>query len=208
MRGLTRKSLVGISLLAGALAWPVVGASNAAAAPVNGDASSGTIIQVTAGSGDSSTPNACSGALNECTVAMLKIVNRDRHQNGLSKLTLKPSQSVGVASCVGSYGHSQAMAKSGAIWHVNAQFPKASFPNSVCVRFMHAGENVGESASGNATLDLKTLDTMMMGEPHSKSECASTVNHACNILNPAFHHVGIGVYYAKGATWLTEDFTN
>jgi uncharacterized protein YkwD len=207
VRGLIRKSLLGTGLLAGAMALPV-GASNVWASPVHGNSSSGTIITVQTGSGATTTPNACSGAISECTTAMLKIINADRTQEGLSKLTLKPSQSVGKASCVGSYGHSQAMAKSGAIWHVNAQFPRASFPNSICVHFMHAGENVGESASGTATGDLKTLDAMMMGEPHSKSACASTVNHACNILNPEFHQVEIGVYYANGATWLTEDFTN
>jgi uncharacterized protein YkwD len=207
VRGLTRKSLWGIGVLAGAMAWPV-GASSVWASSPHGNTSSGTIIPVQTGSGATTTPNACSGALSECTTAMLKILNADRAQYGLAKLTLKPSQSVGKATCVGSYGHSQAMAKSGAIWHVNAQYPRASFPNSICVHFMHAGENVGESSSGNADGDLKTLEAMMMAEPHSKSACASTVNHACNILNPEFHQVGIGVYYANGATWLTEDFTN
>jgi uncharacterized protein YkwD len=198
---------LGIGLFAGALAWPV-GASNAWASPVRTDTSSGTIIPVQPGSGTTTTPNACSGALSECTTAMLKIINQDRAEYGLAKLTLKPAQTIGKASCVGSYGHSRAMARSGAIWHVNVQFPRASFPNSICVRFMHAGENVGESSSGNALTDLKTLDTMMMAEPHGKNVCASTVNHSCNILNPAFHQVGIGVYYSNGATWLTEDFTN
>jgi uncharacterized protein YkwD len=207
VRSLTRKGLLGIGLLASAMAWPV-GTSNAWAAPTHGDTSSGTIIPVQPGSGATTTPNACSGALSECTTAMLKIINHDRTQSGLPKLTLKSAQSVGKASCVGSYGHSQAMARSGALWHANAQFPRASFPNSICVHFMHAGENVGESSSGNAPSDLKTLDTLMMGEPHDKNLCASTVNHACNILNPAFHQVGIGVYYSNGATWLTEDFTN
>jgi uncharacterized protein YkwD len=198
---------LGIGLLAGAMAGPI-GVSNVWASSVHGNSSSGTIIPVQTGSGATTTPNACSGAISECTTAMLKILNADRTQYGLPKLTLKPSQSVGKASCVGSYGHSLAMAKSGAIWHINAKFPRASFPNSICVHFMHAGENVGESASGNADGDMKTLDSMMMAEPHSKSACASTVNHACNILNPQFHQVGIGVYYANGAAWLTEDFTN
>ena len=207
MRGLTRKSMLGIGLLAGAIGWPM-GASNVWAAQSRSDTTNPTIIPVQQGPGTTTTPNACSGALSDCTTAMLKIINQDRAQAGLPPLTLKPAQSVGSASCVGSYGHSQAMAKSHAIWHVNAQFPKASFPHSICVHFIHAGENVGEAASGNAPGDLKTLDSMMMAEPHSKNSCATSVNHACNILNPLFHKVGIGVYYADGATWLTEDFTN
>jgi uncharacterized protein YkwD len=198
---------MGIGVLAATLAWQF-GAAQVSAAPAHGGATNNAIINVQAGSGTTTTPNACAGALNECSRAMLKLINLERSQHGLPKVALKPVQSVGTTSCVGSYGHSQAMARSGAIWHVNAQFPRASFPNSICVRFMHAGENVGESASGTVTGDLQALSNLMMSEPHSKSDCASTPNHACNILNPTFRHVGIGVYYANGATWLTEDFTN
>lgn len=205
--GLTGKRVTGIGVLAAAMAWQF-GASNVSAAPAHGGATNSAIINVTVGSGTTTTPNACVGALNECSRAMLKLINLERSQNGLPKVSLKPVQSVGTSACVGSYGHSQAMARSGAIWHVNAQFPRASFPNSICVHFMHAGENVGESASGNVTGDLQALSNLMMSEPHSKSDCTSTTNHACNILNPAFRHVGIGVYYSNGATWLTEDFTN
>jgi uncharacterized protein YkwD len=207
VRCLTRTGLWGAGVLAGVMACSM-GASYAWAAGSQSGVSSGTIIPVQPGSGSTTTPHACHGALSECTTTMLNLINGDRAQYGLPKLTMKPVQSVGKASCVGSYGHSEAMARSSAIWHVNAQFPRASFPNSICVHFMHAGENVGESSTGNALSDLKTLDTMMMAEPHGKGICASTTNHACNILNPAFHLVGIGVYYVNGATWLTEDFTN
>jgi uncharacterized protein YkwD len=186
----------------------MMGTSSVLAAPANGDTTNPTIIPVQTGSSQSTTPNECQGAISNCTTQILKLINHDRTTNGLSKLTLKPAQSVGGPSCVGSYGHSIAMAKSGAIWHINPKFPRASFPNSICVKFLNVGENVGESASGDVTNDLKTLDSMMMSEPHSKGDCASDVNHACNILNPKFHQVGIGVYYVNGATWLTEDFTN
>lgn len=198
---------MGISALTVAMVFPV-GVSSGLAARAHGNTSSGTSVTVQSGSGATTTPNACSGALNRCATMMLKLINQDRVVHGLLRVALKPVQSAGTASCVGSYGHSQAMAKSGAIWHTNAQFPRASFPHSICVPFMHAGENVGQSAMGNVNGDLQALDTLMMSEPHSASVCATTVNHACNILNPAFRHVGIGIYYADGATWLTEDFTN
>lgn len=207
MRGLTRKSVMGIGILTAAAAWPLA-VPHVTAAPASGNATSGTVIKVAQGTGTTTTPDACAGALNACASATLKLINEQRTQHGLPRVALKPVQSVGTGSCVGSYGHSEAMARSGAIWHVNPQFPRASFPKSICVRFMHAGENVGESASGNVTGDLQALSDLMMSEPHTRADCASTVNHACNILNPAFHHVGIGVYYSNGATWLTEDFTN
>ncbi|MGH2409866.1 MAG: hypothetical protein ACRDGS_05785 [Chloroflexota bacterium] len=47
---------------------------------------------------------------------------------------------------------------------------------------------------------------MMMAEAHDPSTCAATVNHACNILNPKFRAVGIGIDVTGGMTWLTEDF--
>ena len=65
MRGLTGKSLVGIAMLAGAVAWPL-GASQVSAAPAQGNATNGTIIKIQAGAGTTTTPDACTGALNEC----------------------------------------------------------------------------------------------------------------------------------------------
>ncbi|HEX6507354.1 MAG TPA: hypothetical protein VF221_06960, partial [Chloroflexota bacterium] len=191
MRAQAVRGVLGAGLLAVFMAWPA-GVTHVFAATPQGNTGSGTIIPVPSASSTTTTPNACSGALNSCTQDMLKIINADRAQNGLAPLTLKTSQSTGKGSCVGSYGHSIAMAQSGAIWHINPKYPRASFPHSICVRFMHAGENVGESASGNFQDDLHQLDSMMMSEPHGRTACASTVNHACNILNPAFHQVGIG----------------
>lgn len=193
-------SLVGFMLLPG-----TVHQASAAAQPAN--TSNTTIIAVQPTSVISSTPNACAAPSNECTREALTIINHDRAQHNLAALTLAPRQSVGTRTCVGSYGHSVAMARSNAIWHVNPQYPRASFPNSICVPFMHAGENVGESASGSVHDDLRTLDAMMMAEPHDRQTCATTASHACNILNPAFTRVGIGVRYTGGVTWLTEDFT-
>ena len=154
------------------------------------------------------TPHACNGVSNTCAAEVLVILNRDRAEAGLSPLTIKEHQSAGIGACVGSYGHSVAMARSNAIWHVNARYPRASFPKSICVPFVHAGENVGESGSGNVHTDLRALNTLMMSEPHSRQTCATVVNHACNILDPAVRQVGIGVHYTTNATWLTEDFTS
>lgn len=141
-----------------------------------------------------------------CARTVLAILNRDRRHAGVAPLSLIVRQSIGAAGCVGSYGHSTAMARSGVIWHVNVQFPRASFPRNICVSYGNAGENVGSAASGNTTADLQTLDLAMMAEPHSAGQCAALANHACNILNAGYHKVGIGVYVSGGTTWLTEDF--
>lgn len=141
-----------------------------------------------------------------CAHTVLRLLNEDRAQHGLRALKLTGLVALGRGSCVGSYGHSVAMAESGSIWHINAQFPQASFPHNVCGRYGIEGENVGESSSGSVFNDLQAIHSMMMSEPHDRQTCATTINHACNILSRAFHKVGIGLYYTNGTTWLTEDF--
>lgn len=153
-------------------------------------------------------PVACPGTQSGCIHAMLTILNHDRHAAGLAPLKLTMTQTNGYAACVGSLGHSVAMAQTGTIWHTNSRDPKASFPRNICMRYSTAGENVGMSARGDEMQDLKGLDKLMMSEPHNASVCASTANHACNILNPQFHRVGIGLYQSGTTTWLTEDFVN
>ncbi|MGH2449095.1 MAG: hypothetical protein ACRDFS_10910 [Chloroflexota bacterium] len=99
------------------------------------------------------------------------------------------------------------MARTDSIWHVNSSSPRASFPKNICRPTAALGENVGEAGEGNTQFDLESLNSMMMSEPHSRSGCAHTVNHACNLLSPLFRRVGIGIDRAHGDTWLTEDFT-
>jgi uncharacterized protein YkwD len=152
------------------------------------------------------TPAATCTGVQSCTALLLDMVNRHRERHHLPALQLVPVQSRGEAGCPGSYGHSVAMAATGGIWHTNHHYPRQSFPHNICVRYAYSGENVGESFSGNEATDIQTLDHLMMQEPHSANACASTVNHACNILDPEFRAIGIGLYERNGATWLTEDF--
>ena len=138
---------------------------------------------------------------------MLGLLNVARARSHLPSLTLSAVQSRGNATCKGSYGHSWAMAQSGRIWHTNTHFPRASFPNNICDGASSAAENVGVAASGSVANDLSDLEALMIQEPHSTSYCAKQDDHACNILNPAFRSVGIGIYIRNGATWVTEDFS-
>jgi len=138
------------------------------------------------------------------------MLNADRSSNAVSTpLTLNLAQSNGTGSCVGSIGHSRTMQQSGYIWHTNPSYPQASFSTDICIAFSLAGENVGQASSSNELSSLQELNQLMMSEQHSPQYCAVAVNHACNILNPSFHQVGIGIVQdSKGGTWLTEDFTN
>ncbi len=147
------------------------------------------------------TTTTCPGSQSGCIQAMLNMLNADRAQAGVGPLTLNSTETNGTSTCVGSYGHSVHMAQVGSISH-------DQFPADICISYTMAGENVGEASYGNELTDLQKLDAMMMSEPHSGSTCSTTTNHACNILNPGYHQVGIGIYNVNNKTWLTEDFTN
>jgi hypothetical protein len=151
------------------------------------------------------TASVCSGT-HGCTSMLLSLLNLHRERHHLAPLQLTPVQSNGRSGCPGSYGHSVAMATTGGIWHTNDRYPRQSFPHNICVRYSSVGENVGEAFTGTESVDIHVLDQMMMNEPHSAGVCAATYNHACNILNSAYHFVGIGLFEHNGTTWLTEDF--
>jgi uncharacterized protein YkwD len=132
---------------------------------------------------------------------MLTMLNADRAQYGVAPLTLSSVLSNGSGSCVGAYGHSVHMAQMGAISH-------DQFPSDVCGSWNTAGENVGEAGMGSELTNLQWLDNSMMAENSPAKVPGCSGSHACNIINPAFHQVGIGIYQdASGTTWLTEDFT-
>jgi hypothetical protein len=137
---------------------------------------------------------------------VLLLLNRDRARVGLSPLHLSRLQSSGRRGCAGSYGHSLAMAQTGYIWHANPAYPHASFPNNICVSAGRAAQNAGRAWTGNHRLDLQVMNALMINEAHDPATCADSFNHACNILKPAFDYVGIGIYFSRGSTWLTEDF--
>jgi uncharacterized protein YkwD len=170
-------------------AWQYVGGSIMYGAGATADAVS------------SSSTGTCPNAQSACVQSMLNILNNDRTATGVAPLTLNSTETNGTSSCVGSYGHSVHMAALGAISH-------DQFPADICVAYSTAGENVGEAGYGNELTDLQQLDQSMMSEPHDATTCSTTGNHACNIINPAFHQVGIGIYNVNNQTWLTEDFTN
>jgi uncharacterized protein YkwD len=145
-------------------------------------------------------PPPCPGQYNGhdgCIDVDLSIINADRAQNGVPPLQLDLIQSLGNGStCRGAYGHSVDMANYGSIYHDNLS-------QEFCVWPSTGAQNVGMSQSGAELQDLHVIDNLMMSEPHSPG-CVG--NHACDILNPSFRSVGIGVYYKNGATWLTQDF--
>jgi kumamolisin len=178
------------------------GSSGGSPAPTNTPGPTATKTPVPTATTVSS--GSCPGS--GCVQSMLNMLNTDRANNGAAPLTLNTTQ--GAKSLV----HSQDMAATGQIWHCNAAYPNEAFCpptmplTEIVVPYSTAGENVGQAGSGNELSDLQQLDSLMMGEAHDPTTCATTVNHACNIINPNFKSVGIGIYYVNNQTWLTEDF--
>jgi uncharacterized protein YkwD len=74
----------------------------------------------------------CESQGTSCRKALLQVINNDRKARGLYKYSINWNQVHGNSVCVGTHGHSQAMAQSGFIWHVNPNYVSASFPNDIC----------------------------------------------------------------------------
>lgn len=137
-----------------------------------------------------------------CLPALLAQINRDRAAAGRAPLQFDPTQSAGTASCPGSLGHSRAMAASGEIWHINASYPRQSFPANLCGRFSAGGENVG-MASGSEWSALSEIHHLMMSEPYTPG-CLD--NHHCNLLSANYARIGLAASQRGGVWYLTEDF--
>ncbi|MDQ2829516.1 MAG: CAP domain-containing protein, partial [Chloroflexota bacterium] len=63
-----------------------------------------------------------------------------------------------------------------------------------------AGENIGMAGGYGLNGGIDIIDNSMMAEPSSRG------THHWNIINAAYTQVGIGVIYANGQVWFTEDF--
>lgn len=131
-----------------------------------------------------------------CYLVLLRLLNRQRASHGVAPLQYDPLASRGAAGCPGADGHSILMAEQGAISH-------DQFPHDICGRYSIAGQNVGMSRGMSPWQGIQDINTGMLAEPW-RPGCLH--NHHCNIDNPAFHWVGIGVHIVGSTTWITEDF--
>lgn len=68
------------------------------------------------------------------------------------------------------------------------------------VSFTALGENISMASGHTAADAVALLDATMMAEPLAEG------SHRWNIVSAGYTHVGVGVIYANGQAWLTEDF--
>jgi uncharacterized protein YkwD len=119
----------------------------------------------------------------------LSLLDADRNRTGAPPLAMSPRQN----AC--SLAHSVHMSTIGHLAH-------DQFPSDVCIPWSSVGENVCQNANPNPRAVLLWCEQAMFGEGPSGG-------HYKNIVNRAFHTVGIGIFTdSRGTTWLTEDFTN
>lgn len=145
-----------------------------------------------------------------CAGELLTLINHLRRDNGRGPLALSWPQSRGAGTCVGSRGHSRAMAASGAIWHSapdddpNQPTNPASFPRDICLPFTAAAENVSQTGPSDEWGAIENGLVLMLQEPYAPG-CSG--NHHCTLLSADYRTIGIGLWYENGLMWLTMDFT-
>ncbi len=71
---------------------------------------------------------------------------------------------------------------------------------SAGIHYRTAGENIGTATNYGLIGGLDMNDQNMMAEP------LTPYDHHWNIINAGYTRTGIGVIYANGQEWLTEDF--
>jgi len=126
---------------------------------------------------------------------VLGLLNADRTASNVQPLTLSNVLSVPARN------HSCDMGTHDNLSHTGSDGSDPSQRiQSAGVTYSTAGENVGMSAGQGFLPSLAGIDQAMMAEPPAVG------THHWNIINPAFHQVGIGVIIVGRAVWVTEDF--
>jgi uncharacterized protein YkwD len=149
-------------------------------------AATGALVLVGAGCHPAPAAPAPSGGcgMDGISSAELGALNADRAANGLPGLA--PS---GQLTCL-AQSWSQHMAATNSFGHQNlgAILASPGYQN-----FNTLGENI---LQGPASISASDMNTAWVNSPE----------HRANILSGAYRWVGIGVGYANGQVWATEDF--
>lgn len=126
---------------------------------------------------------------------VLDLLNQHRAAAGVAALTLDPAlAAVARAHSCDMFQH-QLMSHTGSDGLSPFQRIQAAG-----IHYTSAGENIGTSSGYGLIPGVEMNDRDMMAEP------LTPYDHHWNIVNAGYAHTGIGVVYANGQEWLTEDF--
>jgi uncharacterized protein YkwD len=186
----------------------------AAAAPAQPSVSPATRASTVASSGSpAATPNRTAGSATPSPAGagqtepaarqVLQLINKARARAGLPLYTLTG----GLLRS--SRRHNNLMAHGCGLSHqCPGEPPLGARETTAGVPWTTAGENIGEGGpvadtpAAIAQLAL-TLTRDMLGEKPPGD------GHRLDLLNPAFHHIGIAIDRdSSGTVWLTQDFAN
>lgn len=123
---------------------------------------------------------------------MLRIVNHDRHADGLGALDFDSALTrVALA-------HSLDMATHNYFAH-NTPSGASPFDRMASdgIQYHVAGENLGWDNVGSRTQMLHAIEVAMLQSPE----------HRANLLRSSFTHVGVGIAIVGKQLYVTEDFT-
>lgn len=141
----------------------------------------------------------CAQSGQQCPATLVGLINGDRQTHGRAALVYDHVQSHGVPSihCVGSEGHSRAMASTGRIWHVDRNHPHAGYPVDICITTSASAENVAIASGNNEWVALSQLEARIVGARGKDRR---------RLLSKRFRHVGIGIMQRGNQYYVTEDF--
>jgi uncharacterized protein YkwD len=126
---------------------------------------------------------------------LLALLNADRAAAGVAPLTLLPALSTGARI------HSCDMDLHNNLSHTGSDGSNpAQRISATGTPFSTAGENIGDAGGYGVVGGIDAMDQQMMAEPLAPD------THHWNIVNAAYHQVGIGAIYQYGKIWITEDF--
>ncbi len=126
---------------------------------------------------------------------LLNLLNQHRAAVHARPLTLNPT----LAHA--SEAHSCDMFQHQSLSHMGSDgsSPKDRI-DATGVKFTYWAENIGSADGYGLDSGITTIDNAMM------AESLTQYDHHYNIVNDANTEVGLGIIYANGQVWLTEDF--
>lgn len=131
----------------------------------------------------------------EAEQALLGILNAHRAAVGVAPLALN------ATLAAASRAHSCDMFEHQMMSHLSSDgTPPLARIQATGVPFSSWGENIGTASGLGVMGGITQIDDGMMSEPLVQYD------HHWSIIHAAFTQVGLGVIYANGQVWLTEDF--
>lgn len=143
------------------------------------------------------TSNGCpiSAADTDAERTLLAAINAHRAAAGVHPLALNPTLSAAADA------HTCDMLRHNLMSHIGSDgSTPAHRIQATGLSYGTWGENIGMAEGLGLTGGVARIDGDMMAEP------LTAYDHHWNIVYPAFTRVGIGILYANGQVWLTEDF--